>query len=262
MAEHLEDTTIAAMLDGALTPAERAGVEAHLDSCEECYEVFASAGRFLAEEGRPARFSLAGRPAAIGLAAAAVVVLALASVVFRGTPPGVAPASPNAGLDAPGAAARLAVASLPAARLPEDPWLHEGSAYGFGPTLGAARAAVLIGAANTDRAVALQTGREEDANELARKIARLQEAHGAALDESRVALGEWLEAARLAALARDSAFLVDVRLHQALDRAPSRPDPAAARALQSARERLRAPREAEIDWQRLVDALTDALLLS
>jgi anti-sigma factor RsiW len=84
LAECLDDRTIAAMVDGTLSPAERAGVEAHLDWCAECYEVFASAARFLAEEEPSVEARPPARPArdVPVIAAAVVILLAMACALF------------------------------------------------------------------------------------------------------------------------------------------------------------------------------------
>ena len=84
LAECPDDTAVAAMVDGTLPPAERAALEAHLDSCADCYEVLASTARFEAEEEEavearpPAR---APRRAPV-IAAAAVILLAVACALF------------------------------------------------------------------------------------------------------------------------------------------------------------------------------------
>jgi hypothetical protein len=266
LAECLDDATIAAMLDGRLWPAEQASGEAHLASCERCYQLFASTARFLSDEAAPAVPGRTSRYFRIALPAAAVILVGAAGAWFRPIP-GAGPASVSlptprsTGLADSGAAAPLLVASIDTRRLEEGCWLTEGSAYAFTSASDRQRAAVLLGAAKTDHAVASRAGREREARELARRIADLQDAHAPALEPGRVAFGEWLEAARLAALARDAKFLEDPRVHRVFEDAPRDLTAPQKRALAAARALLVAPRAVDRDWVRLASALMDALLV-
>lgn len=104
----LDPETLAAFIDGRLTPAERAQVEAHLASCMRCYEIFvdsveasrdAAGGAVLtpasSTASAPASGSAApGRrwiPPFLAMAAVAVIALVLWQALYRIQP---APADP------------------------------------------------------------------------------------------------------------------------------------------------------------------------
>src|SRR6185369_17118012 len=97
--QHLDEGTIHAWLDGALSPDEVAGVEAHVAECPQCAAAVAEARGFIAASSRiltaldhvprgvvpvarPARWS---NPAMWRAAAALLVVAAGSLVVVRNT---------------------------------------------------------------------------------------------------------------------------------------------------------------------------------
>src|SRR5205085_4681349 len=94
---------LAAFLDGRLTAAERAQIEAHLADCSECRELLADATRSVTElEAAPQQASAGAAPisrwpwvlAALAAAAAIVLVVGLRSgrlAMLFGSPVGMRP---------------------------------------------------------------------------------------------------------------------------------------------------------------------------
>lgn len=91
---HPDDETLAAYVDGTLSPPQREDVTQHLASCEDCYEIFAETARFLHEQDAdsksgdvvPFRRRGVQMPARSWIAVAAVLLVALlgAWLLLRG----------------------------------------------------------------------------------------------------------------------------------------------------------------------------------
>lgn len=180
---HTEPEALAAFLEGALPAGERQRTVAHLAECEDCYELFADAARFLAEERalspearsadllRPPnhrwrRLSVAGA----ALAAAAVIALLVASPArrfldFTTPPPSVAELT-----------ARLPAATL--SPILETTWQEQGwttTRGGLSPSAAEQVRAFQLGVRVVHMEIALAAGDAELSRHLAQDLgARLE----------------------------------------------------------------------------------------
>ena len=186
--EHPELEDLAAYIDGMLPPDERARVAEHLDSCPQCYEVFAETVRLQAEEPaavdppsgvtpaplpfrdterrlppppRPRGWSGAMRPLA-SLAAAALVGM-VGFGLYRAFV-----AAPE--ISTPALAESLG-GNLPnLAKLVEDPNVMRGGNQQPGPF---PAQSFLLGALDVDLYLSLQQNEHKSTSELCRRIASL-----------------------------------------------------------------------------------------
>ena len=252
---HPDDETLAAFVDGTLPEPRRREVTEHLASCEDCYEIFAETARFLGEhpeharekDPQPARvipFTRRGlrMPARAWIAAAAVLLVALAGawLVLQGGPAGpVDPLGATSGellalLDGQD---RKAVAG--------HLWSEEADALAFSPSRESQ--AFSLGVHLVDARAALETGDDEAARRSLEALAEIlldspdTDLSGAASDladnpqladldalerrlagevpADRLALGRFVETARLAAAAGSEAFFTRPEVQEALVRA-------------------------------------------
>lgn len=68
---------LAALIEGSVTAAERERLLSHLDSCEDCFEVFGEAARFVQESSAPRVLHWPRKRLVIGLAAALVLLVSI-----------------------------------------------------------------------------------------------------------------------------------------------------------------------------------------
>ncbi len=204
---------LAALAEGRLDERRREEVEAHLEGCRDCFEVFVGAARFQLEEGPAegsapvARFPARRWPRyAAALTAAAALLLAVA-VLLRS--PGNKPESSVPELARTTPAAKPPEAPEPPARrsetmpaeAPGPPTFYAaqlerltdgpagalalgrteslaGGAYSFGGTVSGERLYLRLGARLLDLAVARRAGNAEDAGALEIEVGRLAAAAG------------------------------------------------------------------------------------
>jgi hypothetical protein len=235
---HPELEQLAAFLDGALSPEDRAEVEEHLSHCEDCYTVFSESARFQLEHDIDTpREELVLAPLVfrrkiwmVGALAAAALALCVGIWVYRTlTPP-----------------PRMGVAALIE---PLDPhaamrhlwtWREKRS---LGEESSFRRISFQFGALATDLRISMEAGdrehsvallekfsrllqsrhREEEAvfHELAQRVSkndprdflheveRIQDEVEPGLNIIFVSLGKWSEAGRIAAAAGNAAFFRD-----------------------------------------------------
>lgn len=252
---HPDDETLAAFVDGTLPEPRRREVTEHLASCEDCYEIFAETARFLGEhpeharekDPQPARvipFTRRGlrMPARSWVAAAAalLIVLAGAWLMLQGGPAEpIDPLASSSGellalLDGPGREAAV-----------EHLWSEESGALAFSPSPDAQ--AFSLGVHLVDAQAALETGNDEAAKRALDALAEIlldspdTELSGAASDlaqnprladlaalerrlagevpADRLALGRFVETARLAAAAGSEPFFARPEVQEAFTRA-------------------------------------------
>jgi hypothetical protein len=264
--------TLAAFVENRLPLDRRAPIEAHLAACEDCYEVFAAAAQVVAEDA-PARGALVGagriRPVhLLPLAAAALLALAVWPTWRRQLPTGPAASPPAPTLAAasptphhdPGVATRLAAVDrlfeiADPAGLARAARLARSAELGFAGTRPASGAPFRFGVARTDLDVCERAGDRECADAARARLRELP----APADTAAVEVGEWIEAARIAAAVRNSTFFDDplrTRLREATGLSPE----AAARARAAAALLEKGP-ASEADWGRLERTLADVVLL-
>ncbi len=233
---HPDDETLAAYVDGTLPRGRRREVTVHLASCEDCYEVFTETARFLRDEDqKPATvvpFTRRGvqMPARSWFAAAAVLLLALvgAWLVLRGGPAG--PVDP---LGATSGELLALLGDETRERAAEHVWEERSDAFSFSAPSSNALA-FSLGVHLVDARAALEAGDDEAARRSLDRLAEVlldgpdTDLSGAASDlardprlaglatlerrlegevpASRLALGRFVETARLAAAAGSQDF--------------------------------------------------------
>lgn len=275
ISECVDDVTLASFVDGRLGSDARHGVEAHLATCEACYGIFAQTARFVQQERpKPRSLWLVALPMAASLAVA----------VFWWTTRLPQVSAPTA-VGAAGTPAQTLLTLAGNQRLRHASLVDLGAAHSLAPLRSND---AQVGALLTDLHVALGVEDSATTSEVVRRLALVASERGlkvdpgllspsgieklnwltirgafvaAGLDPSRISWGEWLEAARLAAIVHESRFLADRRTRLGLIASvPPLPD-AAQRRWRDAIELIEAEPASEADWRRLQAALVDVLLL-
>jgi hypothetical protein len=281
----LAPETIAGLIDRTLRPDEHQQATAHVATCAICHELFLEAARTAADM-RVASVRRFQRPV-IALAAAAALVAALSLALRESTPVRTRRADvPQPPVTSPrlvDPVDRLG-ASADTRALAAAAWRSEGIGLGFGAVRPPSAEAILAGVRVADLEVAVLAGESERARTAASALGetlghdryrslreRIRDrAPDAALvrevrafltaDEEREALafGRWLEAARLAAVARNAAFWTD-GTRAILSRPPGGMPERAVKRLGEAL--AAAPPRSEADWIHLEEGLSEVLLL-
>jgi hypothetical protein len=274
----IDPERIAALIDGKLSDAERAALMAELDASPEAFEVFADAVAALNDdddESKPPAVAQAAtvfpiasrRPrsrwyAGIGAIAAALIVI-VGLPLLRGGASATNAQSLVALLDRPnevvsltaaapwtelrggddGVAARARAIRIGARMVDLEVLLRSGdtaAAAGFARQIGAMLTGIPAGsvAAAAYRTIADSPTATAEARQTAASVA--EQVAGA----ETVRLGAWLEAARMAAAAQDSAFFVNAPADRIDSAVPGLPQGSDA-SFDQLRRLLRAP---SLDW--------------
>lgn len=252
---HPDDETLAAFVDGTLSERRRWEVTEHMASCEDCYEIFTETARFLNEHAEHAQeedpqpatvvpFTRRGvqMPARSWFAAAAVLLLALAGawLVLRGGPAGpVDPLRATSG-------ELLALLDDEVRETAADHvWEERSDAFSFSAPSSDALA-FSLGVHLVDAQAALEAGDDEAARQSLDRLAEIlmddpdTDLSGAASDLARnprladlaalerrlegevparrLALGRFVETARLAAAAGSEEFFARPEVQEAFER--------------------------------------------